>query len=106
MTDSTITVGIDETTSVPRSLLLGVQHVLAMDVYVVPFVIATIVALSVQESAQLIQATFLAAGLATLVQSQWCMRLPIAQGASYVPIGAVAGIALGALVQGWQQDRN
>ena len=75
-------------------VLLGLQHVLAMDVYVVPFVIATIVALSVQESAQLIQATFLAAGLATLVQSQWCMRLPIAQGASYVPIGAVAGIAL------------
>lgn len=94
--ESTLVARPDDRLSASKSLLLGLQHVLAMDVYVVPFIIGTIVALSVTESAGLIQATFLAAGLATLIQSQWWMRLPIAQGASYVPIGAVAGIALAA----------
>lgn len=86
----------DDQLSLGKSLLLGLQHVLAMDVYVVPFIIATIVSLSVTETAGLVQATFFATGVATIVQSQWWMRLPIAQGPSYVPISAVAGVALAA----------
>ncbi|MBP6345644.1 MAG: purine/pyrimidine permease [Neisseriaceae bacterium] len=94
--EHTLVVQPEEQLPMGKSLILGLQHVLAMDVYVVPFIIATIVSLSVTDSAVLIQATFFAAGLATIIQSQWWMKLPIAQGPSYVPIGAVAGIALSA----------
>lgn len=86
----------DDKLPIMESLLLGLQHLLAMDIYVAPFIIATILSLSLADSAFLIQATFIGAGIATLIQSKLCMRLPIAQGPSYVPIGAIAGIALGA----------
>lgn len=79
-----------------KSIFMGLQHVLAMDVYVVPFVIASILALNVDEVSMLIQSTFLAAGIATIIQARFCMRLPIAQGPSYVPIGAIVGICFAA----------
>ena len=50
-----------------KIIFLGLQHVLAMDVYVVPFVIASILSLGVAEASILIQATFLAAGIATRI---------------------------------------
>lgn len=78
---------------VSQAALLGLQHVLAMDVYVVPFIIASVLGLAVADSATLIQSAFIAAGIATFIQSKWCMRLPVVQGPSYVPIGAVLAIA-------------
>lgn len=78
---------------VGQAALLGLQHVLAMDVYVVPFIIASVLGLAVADSATLIQSAFIAAGIATFIQSKWCMRLPVVQGPSYVPIGAVLAIA-------------
>ncbi|QIG52144.1 purine permease [Nordella sp. HKS 07] len=76
-----------------QTALLGLQHVLAMDVYVVPFIIASVLGLAVADSAVLIQSAFIAAGLATIIQSKWMMRLPVVQGPSYVPIGAILAIA-------------
>ena len=38
-----------------QTALLGLQHVLAMDVYVVPFIIASVLGLAVADSATLIQ---------------------------------------------------
>lgn len=76
-----------------QTVVLGLQHVLAMDVYVVPFIIATVLGLAVADSATLIQSAFIAAGIATYIQAKWCMRLPVVQGPSYVPIGAVLAIA-------------
>ena len=88
---SRLTVGVDEPLSLSQSLLLGIQHVLAMDVYVVPFIIATAIGLSTEASASLIQATFLAAGIGTIIQTFVFMKIPIAQGPSFIPIGAIAG---------------
>lgn len=51
---SRLTVGVDESLSLSQSILLGIQHVLAMDVYVVPFIIATAIGLSTEASAGLI----------------------------------------------------
>ena len=79
-----------------RAALLGLQHVLAMDVYIVPFIIASALTLAVGDAAAFIQSAFVAAGLATLVQSQMFMRLPVVQGPSFVPIGAVLAIAFAA----------
>lgn len=76
----------EDKVSLPKALLLGLQHVMAMDVYVVPFIIG----------AALIQSTFLAAGLATIIQTALCMKMPVAQGPSYIPLGAVLAVAVGA----------
>lgn len=84
----------DDRVTVLKALLLGVQHVMAMDVYVVPFIIASALELSQADSASLIQSTFLAAGIATIIQTAWCMRMPVAQGPSYIPLGAIIAVAL------------
>ncbi|MFF2480007.1 uracil-xanthine permease family protein [Paenibacillus sp. NPDC058071] len=98
-----LTVLPDDKLSFGKSALLGLQHVLAMDVYVVPFLIAILIGLSSDQSSGLIQATFIAAGLATVVQTYFCMKLPMAQGPSYVPLGAIISIyaASGSGEAGW-----
>lgn len=91
--EGTLIASPDDRLPLPKAALLGLQHLLAMDVYVVPFIIASVLALSVADSAALIQSTFIAAGIATLIQTQFCMRLPVAQGPSYIPLGAVLAVA-------------
>jgi len=86
----------DDRVTLSQALLLGLQHVMAMDVYVVPFIIASALALSQADAASMIQSTFLAAGLGTLIQTAWCMRMPVAQGPSYIPLGAILAVAFGA----------
>ncbi|AIQ33376.1 xanthine/uracil permease [Paenibacillus sp. FSL R5-0345] len=98
-----LTVLPDEKVSFSKSIILGFQHVLAMDVYVVPFLVAMLIGLQPNQSSALIQSTFIAAGLATIVQTYFCMKLPIAQGPSYVPLGAIVSIyaASGGGELGW-----
>ncbi len=72
---SKLTVGPEDDLSLGQSLVLGIQHVLAMDVYVVPFIIASIIGLSTAQSSVMIQATFIAAGIATIIQSHFCMKI-------------------------------
>ncbi len=92
--ESHLLVTPDESLSFGKSIFLGLQHLLAMDIYIVPFIIAGVLALSVTDSAFLIQATFIAAGIGTLIQSRFLMKLPVAQGPSYVPIAAIIGITM------------
>ncbi|EON70836.1 uracil-xanthine permease family protein [Lysinibacillus sphaericus] len=100
---SQLTVLPNEKVPFGQSALLGLQHVMAMDVYVVPFLIAMLIGLQSGQSTALIQSTFIAAGIATIVQTHSCMKLPIAQGPSYVPLGAIVGIyaASGSGELGW-----
>lgn len=87
-----ITVGVDEKIGIGKSLLLGMQHVLAMDLYIAPIIIAGLLALDAMNTTFFIQMCFLAAGIATLIQTIGGLRLPVVQGPSYVPIGALAAI--------------
>jgi len=98
-----LTVLPDEKVSYSQSALLGLQHVMAMDVYVVPFLIAMLIGLQSGQANALIQSTFIAAGIATIIQTHFCMKLPIAQGPSYVPLGAIVGLyaASGSGQLGW-----
>lgn len=98
-----LTVLPEDKISFGKSAVLGLQHVLAMDVYVVPFLIAMLIGLGSNQSSALIQSTFIAAGLATIVQTYFCMKLPMAQGPSYVPLGAIVTIyaASGGGALGW-----
>ncbi|NLS11964.1 purine/pyrimidine permease [Vibrio sp. SM6] len=83
---------IDEKISVSKSLSLGAQHVLAMDLYIVPIILAGLLSLSVADTSSLIQMTFVVAGLATMIQAGNLLKLPVMQGPSYIPIGAIAAI--------------
>lgn len=71
---------------------LGLQHVLAMDVYVPPVIIAGLLAMGVAQKTSLIQATFLAAGIGTILQTKYFMKMPISAGPSFIPISAIAGV--------------
>ena len=62
-----ITVGVDAKLPWGKALLLGLQHVLAMDSYMPLFIIATALALAPTASTALIQSTFLGAGEAALL---------------------------------------
>jgi len=93
---SNLTVGVNEDIPFGQAILLGLQHVLAMDVYVPPFIIATAVGMSSPEAAGLIQSTFLGAGIASLIQVLFFLKLPVCQGPSFVPVGAIIGVFLGA----------
>lgn len=93
--NSNLAIGVNDKIPTSQSILLGLQHVLAMDIYVPPFIIATALALVAPDATGLIQSTFLAAGLASLIQVLFYLKLPVCQGPSFVPIGAIIGIYLG-----------
>lgn len=90
--NTNIIVGVDEKIGWGKALLLGMQHVLAMDLYIAPIIIAGLLALDTMNTTFFIQMCFLAAGIATLIQTIGGLRLPVVQGPSYVPIGALAAI--------------
>lgn len=78
--------------SVGKSLFVGLQHVLAMDLFIPPIILAGLLSFSVADSALLIQMTFIACGIATIIQAGFAMKLPVMQGPSFVPISALAAI--------------
>ena len=90
-----LTIGVEENIPFSQSLILGLQHVLAMDVYVPPFILATAIALSPGDATGLIQSTFLGAGIASLIQVLFYLKLPVCQGPSFIPLGAIIGIYMG-----------
>lgn len=99
--------GPDARTPWPQSIALGLQHVLAMDSYILPLVLGASIGLGNADLTYFVQMSFFACGVATLLQCA-LMKLPIVQGPSYVPLGAMRmigstmGIAtlLGSLIPG------
>lgn len=89
---SNLIVGIDEKIGMGKSFLLGLQHVLAMDLYIAPIIIAGLLSLTASDTTFFIQMCFFAAGIGTLIQTGFGIKLPVVQGPSYVPIGALAAI--------------
>jgi xanthine permease len=92
----------DKNISNGKAFFVGLQHVLAMDLFIPPIILAGLLSLSVGDSALLIQMTFIACGIATLIQAGFAMKLPVMQGPSFVPLSALAAIGttsgLGAMV--------
>lgn len=101
-TNSSLVIGPDDYISNREATLLGLQHVLAMDVYVPPIILAGAMMMGSADATGLLQSTFLAAGIGTLIQTLWMMKMPVSQGPSFVPLGAAAGIvaASGGLAHG------
>lgn len=94
--------------SFSQSLFLGLQQVLAMDLFIPPVILAGMLSFSVTDSTMLIQMTFLACGIATIIQAGLAMKLPVMQGPSFVPLSALAaigttsgiGVMIGSLIPG------
>ncbi|AQW21508.1 xanthine/uracil permease [Lentilactobacillus curieae] len=84
--------GPEDKVSYFQSGLLGLQHVLAMDVYVPPLIIAGLLSMTLDQKTGFLQVAFLACGIGTILQTKFFMKLPVSQGPSFVPIGAVAGV--------------
>ena len=91
---STLLVGPDDKIGLGEAGFLGLQHVLAMDIYVPPIVLAGMMAMGLGDQMGLLQSTFLAAGIGTILQTFVFMKMPVSQGPSFVPLGAAAGVVL------------
>ncbi len=83
---------IEEKVTNSQGAILGLQHVLLMNAYVVPVIIASILAFAPEQSSALIQSTFLASGITILLQATVFMKYPVVYGASFVPVSAIIGI--------------
>lgn len=84
--------GPDDTLPTSEATVLGLQHVLAMDAYVGPLLIASMLALSATQTSSFLQAAFLACGFGTIIQTAVFMKMPLSQGPSFVPASAIVGI--------------
>lgn len=85
-------VGINEKLGTGKSLFLGLQSVLACNLFLGPVVIIGILAMDVKNAAALIAMTFLACGIATVIQAGFFLKYPVIQGMSFATIGAVLSI--------------
>lgn len=84
--------GVNDRVPVGQSIVLGLQHLLSMDLYVFPLLLASLVGLNFTDSTFLIQMCFFTCGIATLIQTFFCMKLPVVQGASFICLTALASI--------------
>lgn len=92
--------GVDDKPPLPKSILLGLQHVAVMIVpaTAVAYVVAGGVGLTSADTAYIVQMVLLFSGLATIVQAYTVgpvgARLPIVMGSSFTFVGA--SISIGA----------
>lgn len=82
---------IEENIPVKRRLALGAQQALVSNAWLDPIFIASVAGFSASLATNLVTATFLAAGVVTVVQSTKLVRLPIVQG----PSSAFSPLAIG-----------
>lgn len=76
---SNLLVGPDDKIGLGEAGFLGLQHVLAMDIYVPPIVLAGMMAMGLGDQMGLLQSTFLAAGIGTILQTFFFMKMPVSQ---------------------------
>ncbi|WP_448950788.1 uracil-xanthine permease family protein [Labrys neptuniae] len=90
-----------------RGLALGLQQALVSNAWLDPIFVASVGGFSAGLATNLVTATFLAAGVVTVVQSTRLVRLPVVQGPSsafsplaigYYKAGTIASASLGLLI--------
>ena len=84
--------GVNDKIPVGRSIILGLQHVLSMDLYIMPLILGSAIGLQGGDLSFFLQMSVFACGSATLLQSGLFMKYPLVQGPSYVPLGALCMI--------------
>lgn len=91
---SKLIVGINDPVNPGKAILLGFQHILSMDLYVFPILLAGMLGLSSGDTSYLIQMCFFTCGIATLIQTGLGIKLPVVQGSSFVALSALAAIGV------------
>ena len=86
-------IGSAEKLSIWQSLFYGFQSVLACNLFLGPIVIIGIMKMDIASAAALISMTFLACGIATVIQSGFFLKFQVIQGMSFATIGAIIAIA-------------
>ena len=89
---SELIVSVNEKISLGKALFLGLQHVLSMDLYIMPLILGEAIGLTGGDLSFFLQMSFFACGIATILQTLIFMKYPIVQGPSYVPLGALCAI--------------
>ena len=78
--DSQLIVGVNEKISCGKAAFLGMQHVLSMDLYIMPLILGAAIGLAGGELSFFLQMSFFACGIATILQAGFFMKYPIIQG--------------------------
>lgn len=68
---------VDDKIPFGRSVILGLQHVLSMDLYIMPLILGGAIGLQGGELSFFLQMSFFACGIATLLQSGLFMKLSL-----------------------------
>ncbi len=101
--DVKLIIGIEERLSWWQNIMYAVQQ-LTVDttVLIVPILLARSLQLSPDMGALLVQASLIGAGLVTIGQSLWSLKLPVLQGPAIVFVSVVpAVVAVSGLAEAW-----
>ena len=72
--DSQLIVGVNEKISCGKAAFLGMQHVLSMDLYIMPLILGAAIGLAGGELSFFLQMSFFACGIATILQAGFFMK--------------------------------
>lgn len=98
---------VEEIIPAKRRIALGLQQALVSNAWLDPIFIASVAGFSAALATNLVTATFLAAGIVTVVQSTKLVRLPVVQGPSsafsplaigYYKAGTISAASLGLII--------
>lgn len=98
---------VEEIIPARRRLALGLQQTLVSNAWLDPIFIASVAGFSASLATNLVTATFLAAGVVTVLQSTRLVRLPVVQGPSsafsplaigYYKAGTISAASLGLII--------
>jgi xanthine/uracil permease len=98
---------VEEVIPAQRQFALGLQQALVSNAWLDPIFIASVAGFSATLATNLVTATFLAAGVVTVIQSTKLVRLPVVQGPSsafsplaigYYKSGTIAAASLGLII--------
>lgn len=98
---------VEEIIPAQRRIALGLQQALVSNAWLDPIFIASVAGFSAALATNLVTATFLAAGVVTVIQSTKLVRLPVVQGPSsafsplaigYYKAGTISAASLGLII--------
>src|SRR6185437_6554380 len=96
-------IGVEDRLSWCQNIVYGVQQ-LTVDttILVIPILLARALKLSPETGALMVQAALIGAGLVTIGQSLWILRLPVLQGPAIVFVSVVpAVVSVTGLPEAW-----
>lgn len=96
MDPSQVRVKANEKLSIGNAFFYGFQSLLACNLFLGPIVLIGIFKMDVTKAAAFIGMTFLACGIATIIQSGFFLKMQVIQGVSFATFGAIVAVVMGA----------